>query len=154
MGFLEGELLTVFWSKNEHNAFILCKQSYNIYCLNFNSTLELEDPECVPYLIKPKVISLKILNFEFDITEVHVSGDCSYMVVLYTCQDQDLKNLVGLFKLDLENYKSMTINFVGFLYTGGPKRVHRVFLLERSVEIVFKDYSIQSVAIFDQKLIH
>jgi len=69
------------------------------------------------------------------------------MVVLYS--ESEVKSLVALFKLDLENYSTMSINFIGFLYFGGPKKVIDLQILDHSVEIVFFDYTIQSVSIFN-----
>ena len=65
IGYLEGGLLYSFFSKNEHNLFLAIKESCNIYCLSYNSKLELEDQDGVPYVIKSKVITVKILNHDF-----------------------------------------------------------------------------------------
>jgi len=69
------------------------------------------------------------------------------MVVLYS--ESEVKSLVALFKLDLENYSTMSINFIGFLYFGGQKKVIDLKILDHSVEFVFFDYTIQSVSIFN-----
>ena len=65
LGYLEGELLNAFWSKNEHNLFIMTKGSSNLYCLQYNEKIEIDQPEQVPYIVKPKVISLNLLNYNF-----------------------------------------------------------------------------------------